>query len=125
MRRLHFKSPPFPSSPWTSGRELATTISLGPGVPRPTGTLIFVQLEVRVTESDTSSGLINSRGFDAVRNHHHIAHPTAPRDTCMRLRMRASSFACTACVISLGRGGFWVMHLSFEWHCNETFLSGL
>ena len=104
--------PPPPSSPGPlpthalAGRELATTISLGPGVPRPTGTLIFVQLEVRVTESDTSSGLINSRGFDAVRDHHHVAHPTAPRDTCMRLRMRASSFACTACAISLGCGGF-------------------
>jgi hypothetical protein len=55
-----------PPDDGAAGRLLATEIRLGPGVTRPTGTVLFVQLEIRVISSGMASGVLNSRGLDAV-----------------------------------------------------------
>jgi hypothetical protein len=42
------------------------TLSLAPGVPRPSGTVILITIELRVTNSRLSSGVINSKGLGAI-----------------------------------------------------------
>ena len=45
-------------------RDLST-LNFGPDVPLPTGTVLYIQIDIRVTNSQMTSGLINSKGLDA------------------------------------------------------------
>ena len=48
------------------GRQLTVQPVLGHDVPAPTGTVLYVQVEVRIRNGDRSSGRINTEGLNVI-----------------------------------------------------------